>query len=154
MIGLTDEGDKGNYRWITGEPYLYSYWSLGTPNNIGGQWYSNAIVWASEQKIVSGYTDGRYGINDNITREQVAKMLYEYAKSNGNDVSMGNELGSFTDSSIVSDWAVVYMKWATAAGMITGKPNGNGSFRLDPKGQATRAECAKMITMFMKMYGE
>ena len=119
-----------------------------------GRWYSNAIVWANEQKIVSGYSDGRYGINNNITREQIAKMLYEYAKNCGNDVSIGNELGGFIDSSIVSDWAVGYMKWATAVGMITGKPNGNGSFRLDPKGQATRAECAKMITMFMKMYGE
>lgn len=48
--------------------------------------------------------------------------------------------------------AVDYVRWAVGAGMITGKPNGDGTFRIDPKGEATRAECAKMMTMFIKKY--
>ena len=53
----------------------------------------------------------------------------------------------------MNGWATDFMKWATAVEMITGKPNDDGkTYRLDPKGQATRAECAKMLTMFLKKY--
>ncbi|MCI6554033.1 MAG: S-layer homology domain-containing protein, partial [Lachnospiraceae bacterium] len=52
-----------------------------------GQWYSSAILWASSKGIVQGYSDGSYGINHNITREQIAKMLYLYGESRGYDVS-------------------------------------------------------------------
>ena len=88
----------------------------------------------------------------NITREQIAKMLYLYGKSQGYDVSGVSSLDSFTDKDTVSGWAVDYMQWAVNAQMISGKPNGDGTFRLDPKGQATRAECAKMLMMFMEKY--
>ena len=117
-----------------------------------GKWYTNAIIWANQKGIVSGYSDGSYGINHNITREQIAKMLYEYARVNQYDVSQTKTLDSFTDEEKVSNWAVGYMKWATAVEMITGKPNGDGSFRMDPEGEATRAECAKMLTMFWGKY--
>lgn len=116
------------------------------------QYYSKAIIWANDNKIVSGYTDGSYGINTNITREQIAKMLFEYAKTKGYDISEAKSLDSFTDTEAVNGWAVGYMQWATAAGLITGKPNGDGTFRLDPKGEATRAECAKMLMMFDRKY--
>ncbi|MCI6552723.1 MAG: S-layer homology domain-containing protein, partial [Lachnospiraceae bacterium] len=117
-----------------------------------GQYYSSAIIWANKKGIVQGFTDGSYGVTTNITREQIAKMLYEYADKAGYDVSGAASLDSFTDKDKVSQWAVNYMKWAVDTGMISGKPNGDGSFRLDPKGEATRAECAKMLTMFMKEY--
>ena len=118
-----------------------------------GQYYSKAILWANSKGIVDGYTDGNYGVNDNITREQIAKMLNLYAKVQKYDISAKKDLGSFTDIKEVSNWAVGFMQWATAVEMITGKPNDDQkTFRLDPKGQATRAECAKMLTMFMKKY--
>ena len=117
-----------------------------------GQWYSSAILWASGQKIVSGYGDGSYGINDNITREQIAKMLYLYGKSRGYDVSGTSSLDGFTDKGDVSNWAEGFLQWAVHAKMISGKPNGDGSYRLDPKGKATRAECAKMLMMFLEKY--
>ncbi|MGN0330509.1 MAG: endo-alpha-N-acetylgalactosaminidase family protein [Kineothrix sp.] len=117
-----------------------------------GQYYSKAIIWANRQGIVQGFTDGSYGVTTNITREQIAKMLYEYAAKAKYDVSGAASLDSFTDKDKVSHWAVNYMKWAVDTGMISGKPNGDGSYRLDPKGEATRAECAKMLTMFMKEY--
>ena len=117
-----------------------------------GKWYSNAILWAAEEQIVGGYGDGSYGINDNITREQIAKMLCLYGDIRGYDVSARAALDSFTDQGQVSGWSVGFLQWAVDAGMISGKPNGDGSYRLDPKGPATRAECAKMLMMFLQKY--
>ena len=118
-----------------------------------GEWYSDAIIWAYKNKIVSGYTNGSFGIDDNITREQIAKMLYEYAKVCKHDISERNDLGSFTDQAKVSGWAVEYMQWATAMKMITGKPNDDQkTYRMEPKGDATRAECAAMLTRFAEKY--
>ncbi|MCI6553451.1 MAG: beta-N-acetylglucosaminidase domain-containing protein [Lachnospiraceae bacterium] len=120
-----------------------------------GKWYSDAIIWAYKNKIVAGYTDGSFGINDNITREQIAKMLFEYAKVSKYDISERNDLGSFTDEASVSGWAVEYMQWATAVKMITGKPNDDQkTYRMDPKGDATRAECAAMLTRFAEKYNK
>ncbi len=119
-----------------------------------GQWYSSAILWASSKGIVQGYSDGSYGINHNITREQIAKMLYLYGESRGYDVSGASSLEAFTDIGEVNRWAVGFLQWAVHAKMISGKPNGDGSFRLDPKGQATRAECAKMLRMFLEKYDQ
>lgn len=120
---------------------------------IDGKWYSKAIIWANQQGIVSGMGDGSYyGIDINITREQIAKMLNEYAKSAGYDVSQTKALDEYTDNTTVSSWATGYMQWATAVGMISGKPNGDGNYRLDPKGEATRAECAAMLMRFENKY--
>ena len=119
-----------------------------------GQYYSNAVIWAYNERIVSGFSDGSFGVNNNITREQIAKMLCEFGKSQGYDMSLAASLNTFTDTSEVSGWAIGYMQWAVGAGMISGKPNENGTFRLDPKGDATRAECAKMLSMFMQKYAE
>lgn len=116
------------------------------------KYYSKAVTWAYNKEIVSGMNDGNYGINVNITREQIAKMLYQFALKQGYDVSGKAALEQFTDDETVSVWAKEYMQWAVNSGMISGKPNGDGSYRLDPRGQATRAECAKMLMMFMKKY--
>ena len=119
-----------------------------------GQWYSSAILWASSKGIVQGYSDGSYGINHNITREQIAKKLYLYGESRGYDVSGASSLEAFTDIGEVNSWAVGFLQWAVHAKMISGKPNGDGSFRLAPKEQDTRAECAKMLRMFLEKYDE
>ncbi|MGN0329789.1 MAG: S-layer homology domain-containing protein [Kineothrix sp.] len=121
---------------------------------LSGKWYSDAILWASAEGIVEGYSDGSYGIHDDITREQIAKMLYLYGSRQGYDVSRTVSLEPFTDTRQVSSWAAVPIQWAAGAGMIGGKPNGDGTFRLDPKGEATRAECAKMVGQFLKSVGE
>ena len=118
-----------------------------------GKWYSSAIIWANENKIVDGFLDGSYGINKNITREQIAKMLYEYAGVRGYDISQSKPLSDFTDREAVNGWAVKYMQWATAVEMITGKPNDDRvTYRMDPKGDATRAECAAMLMRFENKY--
>ncbi|MBR6770587.1 MAG: S-layer homology domain-containing protein [Lachnospiraceae bacterium] len=120
-----------------------------------GQWYSNAIIWAQHQGIVSGYNDGsgRFGINDPITREQIARMLYEYAAKRGYNVSQRHPLDPFVDQASISSWGRDYLSWAVGASIVTGKPNADGSCSLDPKGYATRAECAAMIMRFLKTYG-
>ena len=122
------------------------------PDVEEGKWYSNAIIWAYQNGIVTGYTTGYYGINDEVTREQIAKMLCEYAKVEGYDTTGRAEIDGFTDPQDVNGWAIDYIKWAVDAEMISGKPNGDGTFRIDPKGSATRAECAKMIQKFMMKY--
>lgn len=117
-----------------------------------GKYYSKPVIWAYKQAIVKGFDDGSYGVNNPITREQIAKMLCEYGRVQGYDMSGAASLDHFTDKDQVNGWAVGYMQWAVDAGMISGKPNGDGTFRLDPKGNATRAECAKMLSMFMQKY--
>lgn len=119
------------------------------------KWYTDAVIWANQNQIVQGIGDGKFGRDDDITREQIAKMLYVYAeKVCKYDVSVSKDLSEFTDVKELSAWSVGYMKWAVGTGMISGKPNDEGrtSFRLDGKGEATRAECAAMLKRFAERY--
>ena len=111
-----------------------------------GTWYTDAVIWAAENEIVSGYEDGTFGPKREITRQQLASILYRYAQFKGIDVSAGEDTNilSFADAANVSDWANTAMKWAVGSGILAGK-DGN---RLDPKGTATRAEAAAMIQRF------
>lgn len=136
---------------MAGQPAVN--WSSVFSDVPAGQWYSNAILWASQQQIVQGYMDGRFGVEDDITREQIAKMMCLYGAYRRHDVSGRSALTGFLDHTDVSEWAIGYMQWAANAGMITGKHSPEG-YRLDPKGPATRAECAKMIKTFCEKYGE
>ena len=115
-----------------------------------GQWYTKAVIWVKQKGIVDGYSNGTYGIQDYISRDQIAKMLFLYGQLQGYQVEGRASLESFTDVDTVSSWAIPYMQWAVEAGMISGKPNEDGSYRLDCKGKATRAECAKMLKGFLE----
>lgn len=78
-------------------------------------------------------------------------MLKEYAKVCKYDISAKKNLSTFTDAAEVGGWAIEYLQWAAAVEMITGKPNEDGkTYRLDPKGEATRAECSAMLMRFAK----
>ncbi|MBR6771105.1 MAG: S-layer homology domain-containing protein, partial [Lachnospiraceae bacterium] len=120
---------------------------------VEGRWYSNAILWVNEMGIAQGYGDGSFGWELEIRRAELVKMLYLYGEKHGLDMGGRAELASFTDVDSVDAWAEDYLKWAVQKQMITGKPNGDDSFRLDPKGKTTRAECTKMLMMFMEAYG-
>lgn len=104
---------------------------------LTGQWYTPAVIWANKQGVVGGYGNGLFGPNDDITREQLAVMLWRYA---GKPAPSGTTL-NFTDANKVSSWALDAMRWATENGIVNGKGNGI----LDPKGFATRAEVAQML---------
>ena len=111
------------------------------------QWYAAAVNWAAEAGIVSGYGDGRFGPDDNVTREQLAVILYNFAKRQNMDVAAGGGLSAFADAASVSDWAEEAMIWAVGKGLISGK---EGSI-LDPAGSATRAEVATILMRFCEI---
>ena len=108
-----------------------------------GQWYSNAVLWASQNGIVNGYDNGLFGTNDGITREQLAAVLYRYAGSKPG----GAPLSGFSDTGAVSGYALPAMQWAVSKGIITGF---GSSTRLAPQAGATRAQVATMLTRFDK----
>ncbi len=115
-----------------------------------GQWYTDAVIWANDAKIVSGMGDGLFAPNMEITREQMVAMLYNYAKYKGYDVTASADLSAFADTASVSTWAQPAMQWAVAEGYISGM----GDSQLAPQGTATRAEIASVIMRFMEATAE
>lgn len=107
-----------------------------------GQWYTDAISWAAANGVVNGIGNNMFGPNNNITREQLAVMLYRYA---GSPAVTGSVTG-FNDAGQISSYATTAMAWATTNGVMNGKGDG----RLDPKGLATRAEVAQMMQNYFK----
>lgn len=101
--------------------------------------------------MVTGYGNGLFGTNDPITREQFAAMLWRYAKTEGYDVSVGEDTNilSYKDFADLSEYAISAMQWACGAGVING--TGDGS-TLTPQGQATRAQAAVMLMRFGSEY--
>ncbi|MCL1873161.1 MAG: S-layer homology domain-containing protein [Clostridiales bacterium] len=102
-----------------------------------GQWYTDAIKWAFAGNIIYGYSSSKYGPDDIVTREQLAVILWRYE---GEPAGTG-DLGRFSDSGSISNWAAKAMKWADGAGLINGYPDGT----VRPQGMANRAEVAAII---------
>lgn len=113
---------------------------------LNGKWYTNAIAWASANGIVEGLSGNRFAPNAPIAREQLAAILFRYAKACGYDVSARAELTAYADSAQVSTWAGDAMRWAVAAGLISGRSGA----QLAPKGEATRAEVAVILMNFVQ----
>ncbi|ODM24960.1 hypothetical protein A7W90_01315 [Clostridium sp. Bc-iso-3] len=112
-----------------------------------GQWYSEAVAWAAQNGIVSGMGDGLFAPNSDITREQMATILYRYEQFSGKippDIVADREFSDWDD---ISDYAKNPVNVLTAQGIINGKP-GN---LFDPKGTATRAEVAAMLHRFLEV---
>ena len=107
-----------------------------------GAYYEKAITWVSENEIVTGYGSGKFGPGDAITREQLASILYRYA---GKPTARG-EISTFTDAAQVSAWASDAMRWALGEGILSGIGGG----LLDPNGQATRAQAAKLLMNYLR----
>ena len=105
-------------------------------------YYYQAIQWASANKIVNGYATGKFGPKDNVTREQLAVMLQNYAKYKKINVSKVADISKYKDVKGVSSYATNAVAWAIQNKIISGKENGT---RIDPKGNASRAEAAAMI---------
>ncbi len=111
-------------------------------------YYASAAAWAAETEIVSGFDDGTFKPDEPITREQLAVMLYGYAKHKGMDVSVGENTNilSFTDSFFISEYAIPAIQWACGSGIMSGRDNGE----LDPTGGTTRAEAASILIRFLE----
>ena len=109
-------------------------------------WYAEAVAWASETELVNG-TDRGFEPNANISREQIATILFRYAKHIGLDTSVSGDLSAFGDGADVSPWAKEAMAWAVSVGLFKGDENGD----LNPGGDATRAEVATLLERLIKL---
>ena len=127
---------------LEGEPATRSSNSFSDVSS-GGQYYSSAVAWAAINDIVNGYEDGRFGPNDNVTREQIAAILYRYATYKGYDTENAGSIANFSDAAKVSSWANTAISWAVGEGLMNGD---NGALR--PQGNATRAEIAALLMRF------
>ena len=111
-----------------------------------GKWFTTPVMWAYKNEITNGVSKTEFGTDTKITREQLATMLYKYAKVKKYKTTFDKKaLNSFSDKNKVSSWATEAMQWAVSNGVMSGKGQEDGSKLLDPAGQATRAECAQMI---------
>lgn len=108
-----------------------------------GQWYTAGTIWAGRYGVVTGVGDGRFSPFANVTRQEIAVILYRYAGQIGCDVSRSADLSQFGDSGAVASWGREAISWAVGAGII----NGNDGLLL-PYGDATRAEVAAMLHRF------
>lgn len=132
---------------LEGEPEIeYTKKFTDVPDK---KWYTNAILWANENGIVSGYTDSSYGVKDNITREQLAVMMYRYAVYKGYPVDETAPLDEFKDHEKIGSYAKNALSWAVGSKLINGKEEGT---ILDPKGVASRSETAAVLKRFVDYY--
>lgn len=113
-----------------------------------GQWYSDAVAWASANGIVSGYGNGMFGPNNPITREQMVVILYRYSQYKGFDTDTTGSLANFSDAGAVSSYATAAMSWAVKNGLITGV----GGNTLLPGANAIRAQAASILTRYCQTF--
>lgn len=132
ISGAPETGYKGTY-----------------PDVPDHQFYTSAVEWASGEEVgvIGGYDEGNFGPNDNITREQMATMLFRYAKYKSLDTTHINDLKEFPDAGNVTEFALEAMQWAVGSGIIKGD-KGN----LNPQGNTNRAECATMLQRFCETF--
>ncbi|MGE5560802.1 MAG: S-layer homology domain-containing protein [Chloroflexota bacterium] len=128
-------GDKGSYTNIFSD----------VPS---GAWYENAVAWAAACGIDGGVGDGCFAPDREVTREQFAVLMHNYAKHTGLDVSIGEDTNilSYNDAFGISEHAYAALQWACGAGIIGGDDRGN----LNPHAAASRAEVAAMLQRFME----
>ncbi len=111
------------------------------PDVTSSDWYLAAANWAGDTKVINGYDDGTFGGTKNVTREQMAVMIYNYAAYLGLDTSVTSTALSFPDADDVHTWALEGMAWCVEHGIF----QGNDSGLLQPSRDITRAQLAKVI---------
>ncbi len=109
-----------------------------------GQWYSDAVAWAASNGIVSGISTTEFAPDNDISREQMALIIYRFAKVQDYDVTIKADISSFADTSDVSDWALDALSWANKTELV----NGTSETTLSPKATATRAQVAAILMRF------
>ncbi len=112
-------------------------------------WFGKAVIWASENGVVNGYDDGTFKPNANITREQIATIIYNFANYKKCDTSAAattNIVNQYTDSMTVSAYAIKGFRYVVGEGIMNGKTENT----LNPKDNATRAEAATILRRFLE----
>lgn len=167
---VTYVNENGLMKGISTEPMLFDpsgtltrgmvvtvlYRMAGSPNVsgigntfddlTGGNFYTDAVKWAAANGIVKGYGSGKFGPNDNVTREQLAAIIYEYERFSGKIPTNTLQAGAFVDQDKINTWAKTAANELAAQGIISGKPGGV----FDPGGTATRAEFAAVLHRFQE----
>ena len=115
-----------------------------------GTWYTDAVAWAAQNGIVNGVSDTQFVPGDDITREQLAVILYRYATYQGYDVSQRADLSGFVDAGTISTYAQEALSWANAQGLVLGFEDDS----LRPQGTATRAQIAAVLMRFCQTVAE
>ena len=124
-----------------------------TPSDISfndisaNSYYYDAVCWAAQNNIVSGISNSQFAPDNNITREQLAVILYRYAKLTGLDTVKTTELSDFADNNKISPWATEALGWAVASELI----GGVSDYELSPSSPATRAQIAQILMRFSKL---
>ena len=120
-------------------------------------WYYKSVLWAREKNIANGKGDGTFGVGSNISRQEMATMLYKYAKLCGYNLAKDDSrIYQYPDAGDVSGWAKDAMNWALTQGIMSGKGSGGdaSTYRLDPTGSATRGETASVIKKLLEKNGK
>ena len=115
-----------------------------------GIWYTDAVAWAAQNGIVNGVSDTQFAPGDDITREQLAVILYRYATYQGYDVSQRADLSGFVDAGTISTYAQEALSWANAQGLVLGFEDDS----LRPQGNASRAQIAAVLMRFCQTVAE
>ncbi len=118
------------------------------PDVANKQYYTTSVLWAKQAGVINGYTDGTFKPLRNVSREEMATMIYNFARYKGLDMSASKDITYFSDYAKITPYARVTLQWAVEKGLMSGKDNGT---RLDPLGTATRAECSKMLVQAYKV---
>ena len=118
-----------------------------TDMNVAPTWSLDAIAWAQDTGVVAGIGNNLFDPNANVTREQFAQMMYNYAGYKKFGLTATGDLTRFPDGDQVSDWAETALSWANGKGLINGHAE---SGLLDPQGNTTRAQAASIIANFDK----
>ncbi len=110
------------------------------------QYYANAVIWASENGIVAGYSEDMFGVGDSITREQLVTILYRYSNNQGMNTESLADLSAFEDLDSISDYAMIPMQWAVDVNLVYG----TSETTLSAQKEATRAEVAAILMRYIE----
>ena len=115
-----------------------------TFTDVSGHWAIDAITWAQKTGVVTGYENNTFRPENNVTRQEFAQMMYNYAAYKDYDLSAKGDLSQFTDGDSVQEWAVTAVSWANGNALINGHDDGT----LEPGGTTTRAQAASILMRF------
>ena len=127
---------------LAGEPAVAG--DVGFTDVVAGQWYTDAVAWAAQKGIVNGISETEFAPSGDLTREQLATILYRYAESAGYDVSAQADLSGFPDAGDIQSYATQALSWAVAEGLLQGFEDDT----LQPQSTATRAQIAAILMRF------
>ena len=127
---------------LEGEPEVSG--TSGFTDVEAGTWYTDAVAWAAANGIVNGVSETEFAPGKDITREQLATILFRYAEAKGYDVSARADLSAYPDADQIQSYATESVAWAVAEGLIQGFEDNT----LRPAGNATRAQIATILMRF------